>query len=457
MCASTLLLSVAVGSADATGRDPQPCVQTSAPSLPPPTATKVSTVGQVYNCLLDHYFARARLDNRDLLAAAFAGLTTELEGRGIDQADAVMPPLAGDRAADWGTFAAAYERITSRLPDDRVRQAVAGAAIDSMIGGLHDNHVRWTRGMSSPSEPGTSYGLGFTASSSSYLAQHSPQRARGPLHITAVTGGPAAAQHLRPGDVIEAVNGAPPFADSVVSVGALRMLSPRAGDDAPVRLSLRRPATGRTWTVTLRPETFTPATRTVSAQLVDGDIAAVRMNTFGSGSADQVLAAIAELREQATLRGVVLDVRGNIGGRAAEVPRLLGALAHGRIWGYRCDVGETCTPQRTDDSVPLLGLPVAVLTDGGCASSCDAFTSAVKGLELGPVIGARTSGMVSGVAHRYALDDNTTVSIATEVGLGPDRERINGIGVPPDHFVPLTAGDLSAGRDPAMDKAVALL
>lgn len=42
-------------------------------------------------------------------------------------------------------------------------------------------------------------------------------------------------------------------------------------------------------------------------------------------------------------------------------------------------------------------------------------------------------------------------------GLGPDKEIINTIGVPPDRQAPLTAGDLSGGRDPGLAKAVGLL
>ncbi|MFI6316586.1 hypothetical protein ACIBG8_03660 [Nonomuraea sp. NPDC050556] len=42
-------------------------------------------------------------------------------------------------------------------------------------------------------------------------------------------------------------------------------------------------------------------------------------------------------------------------------------------------------------------------------------------------------------------------------GLGPNREIINTIDVPPDHYAPLTADDLSRGRDPGLTKALTLL
>jgi hypothetical protein len=87
------------------------------------------------------------------------------------------------------------------------------------------------------------------------------------------------------------------------------------------------------------------------------------------------------------------DLRGKgRGGAPAEVARLLGAFAHGKITSYDCDVGGACTPNRTDDSVPLLGLRLVALVDRGCASACEDFSAAVKDLGLGVLVGTRTAG-----------------------------------------------------------------
>jgi carboxyl-terminal processing protease len=64
---------------------------------------------------------------------------------------------------------------------------------------------------------------------------------------------------------------------------------------------------------------------------------------------------------------------------------------------------------------------------------------------------------VSGPAEGFGLGDGSVLLLPRHRELSADREVINGIGVAPDHHVPLTAEDLSAGRDPALDKAVALL
>ncbi|MGE5289781.1 MAG: S41 family peptidase [Micromonosporaceae bacterium] len=106
---------------------------------------------------------------------------------------------------------------------------------------------------------------------------------------------------------------------------------------------------------------------------------------------------------------------------------------------------------------PLLHLPLALLTDRNCASACDAFSGAVKDLHLGVLIGTRTAGFVSGLARPYALNDGSLLGLPSKHELSADHQIINGIGVAPDYYLPLTAKDLSTVHDPDITKALALL
>jgi carboxyl-terminal processing protease len=221
-------------------------------------------------------------------------------------------------------------------------------------------------------------------------------------------------------------------------------------------VQLQRPATGRTWTVTLTPALYQPPPPpAVSARLLNGDIAYVQLPGFYPGAADQVLQAIAATG--AKLRGVILDLRGNGGGSPAEVSQLLGAFTHGTAYAYDCDVHGNCPATYTDTDVPLLHLPLVVLTDRNCASACDAFSGAVKDLRLGTLVGTRTAGLVAAPAAPYLLDDASLIILPAKHELSAGHELINGIGVAPDYYVPLTAYDLSTGHDPDITKALTLL
>jgi carboxyl-terminal processing protease len=437
---------------------PPPCAS-QLPSAPPPSSpTTVTTIGQAYYCVFAHYYAGPVLDDRGLLAAAFAGFTQELDRLGMDQPDATMPALTGNRGRDWAAFAAVYQKVTSQLrPSPAQRQALAAATLTAMIASLHDNHARWDYPAPPPGD--VAGNLGITTSPAPYVADIAPQEALPPLFVTAVApGSPAASHGVRPGDVIISVNGAPPFAGGIISAGVMNLLYgpyPRPGR---VTVRLHRPATGRTWTVTLAPAlNQAPPSPGVSPQLLHADIAYVQLTGFFPGAADLVLQAISNLAPRAKLHGLILDLRGNTGGSPAEVSQLLGAFTHGAAYIYLCDVHGSCTATHTDTDVPLLHLPLVVLTDRNCISACEAFSGAVKDLRLGTLVGTRTGGILSGPAAPYLLNDASLLTLPPKHALGADHEIIDGIGVAPDYYLPLTAQDLSTGHDPDITKALTLL
>ena len=176
-----------------------------------------------------------------------------------------------------------------------------------------------------------------------------------------------------------------------------------------------------------------------------------------AGHRRQVLAAVKDLEKTATLRGLILDLGGNGGGLSTEVTQLLGAFEHGTAYAYDCTVTGRCTADYPDASIPLLHLPLAVLIDRNCVSGCEVFSGAVKDLHLGTLIGTRTAGIVAGGALPWVLDDGSVLALPPRHGLGADHELINGIGVAPDYYIPVTALDLATGQDPDIAKALALL
>ena len=94
--------------------------------------------------------------------------------------------------------------------------------------------------------------LGIMTSPAPPLADIAPREALPPLFITAVLpGSPAASAGLRPGDIIVSVDGTPPFTDGIISEGVMNLLTGPYPAPGRVTVQLQRPATGRTWTVTL--------------------------------------------------------------------------------------------------------------------------------------------------------------------------------------------------------------
>ncbi|MFC7381251.1 S41 family peptidase [Sphaerisporangium rhizosphaerae] len=412
------------------------CVPATAPPQEPLPPTTVDTLRQAYHCVLDDYYSGPVIDPGTLLKNALASYTQDLQRRGADRADLRLPALTGERDADWTAFA----KILGTGDPAAVRAAITG-----MVAGLQDDHARvmWP----TPPPAGGPAGTGIVGASALRGPQLDPA-ARPPMFVTRVLpDSPAAKAGVRPGDIVLKANGMPPFVGAKPNQAVIDALASPA-----LRLTLKRPTTGRVRAVEVREGPVTPPSREVTSKALPGGVVYVRLPAFADGAADKVIAASRKAR-----RAVVLDLRGNGGGSPREVTRLLGAFAHGKVTSYFCPLTGECAPNRTDDTVPLLGLRLVVLTDRGCASACEDFSAAVKDNGIGPLIGTRTAGAVSGPARGYLLDDGGVVLLPQVRHLGPDREIIDTIGVPVDHYVPLTALDVATGRDPALAKALALL
>ena len=62
-----------------------------------------------------------------------------------------------------------------------------------------------------------------------------------------------------------------------------------------------------------------------------------------------------------------------------------------------------------------------------------------------------------GLQVGYQLDNNTVLVLPKLYRTFAHGEQVNEIGVPVDYQIPLTAEDISNGRDPGVDKARELL
>ncbi|WP_439680992.1 S41 family peptidase [Embleya sp. MST-111070] len=463
LVAGSILVPDLAASADSAGR-PAACVAQD-PTRPQPPAqtpipTSVATVRQAYYCLFDNYYGGSRLDDRILLQYAFQAVVRELRKRGSDQPNAVLPALTGHRDKDWARFGKRLQEVLDAAPNDQaLRSSLAVVAIQGMLAALHDNHAGYQASGIAPGPGAPRWGLGVSLNHALPRAETAPDFT-GPLFATEVAAGsPAAVAGLTPGDIIESVNGVPAFTSGKLNPGVLDLLRPPAPQRTPVTLTIRRPATGETRQLAVTPgELPPPAQPHVDAAVLDGGMARIRFDAFYPGVAREILKAIADLRATTTLTGVIFDVRGNRGGVADEGNILLGAFIHDATVLSFCDANGRCDPQRVDDNTPLLHLPMVTLTDDGCASACEAFATGVKDLHLGTLIGTRTAGVNSGPARLYALADNTSaIRFPSQRAIGANGEIVDGIGVPPDIYAPLTAADRSTGQDPALAQATSLL
>jgi carboxyl-terminal processing protease len=95
-----------------------------------------------------------------------------------------------------------------------------------------------------------------------------------------------------------------------------------------------------------------------------------------------------------------------------------------------------------------------MLVNGGTRSGKEVLAYGFKKNGFGKVIGERTAGaLLAGTA--FLLSDGSLLILAVE-DAAVDGERIEGKGVPPSIEVPFDIR-YAAGKDPQLDKAIAVL
>jgi carboxyl-terminal processing protease len=268
--------------------------------------------------------------------------------------------------------------------------------------------------------------------------------------ISTMPGSPAEAVGLLPGDQVLAVDGE----DMTGIDGSLvirRILGP-AGTQ--VTLSIRREGVAEILEFEITRAVITLPS--VVSEMLENDIAYIKLNDFGSRTTDEFRNALKELVTEDTL-GLILDLRGNPGGllsTSVEVTSellpdgivLIERFGDGREETYEVESGGLATD-----------IPLVVLINGGSASASEIVAGAIQDTERGLLVGETTFGKGS-VQSWIALSNNAgAIRVTIARWYTPNDRQIAEIGLAPDIEVLITEEDVEAERDPQLDKAIEIL
>ena len=175
---------------------------------------------------------------------------------------------------------------------------------------------------------------------------------------------------------------------------------------------------------------------------------------FTARSGREFRAALDGLVRQGA-RALVVDLRGNAGGYVHELAAALGALLPpGRpILRETSRGGRTETVYTAGRPVLPAGWPVVVLVDEATASAAELLAAALREHLRAPVVGTPTAGAVE-ASVVLDLSDGSALSVTVQrlaTGLG---QRLEGVGLRPDHAVALAAADLDRGLDTQLLRAL---
>ena len=287
---------------------------------------------------------------------------------------------------------------------------------------------------------------------------------------------PAAKSGVKPGWEIERVDGKPldpglrkidrNFRDSTLHDLMLEqaVLTRLAGSEGSrVKVSLRE-AQGRNTTIEMeraRPRgaefsfgNLPPLYFWVEARKARPDVGYIRFNLF---FAPETLNKAVEnaVKDCATCRGFVVDLRGNLGGIGGLAPGVAGwfldtpGLRLGDMLLRTTKLKFVVFPRPT-----VFRGPLAILVDGCSASTSEIFAGGMQDLKRARVFGMRSAGAaLPSVFERLPNGDGFQYAIANYISEG--GKQLEGAGVTPDETASPSRRELLEGRDPALDRAIA--
>lgn len=275
----------------------------------------------------------------------------------------------------------------------------------------------------------------------------------GEVLLEPIPGNPAEAAGILAGDVLLAVDGQA-INDALTVPEIVELVKGEKGTS--VTLTVRHPdATEAVDIAVVRADILLPS---VTFRLLEADptIGYISLSRFSGESGNEVGAALQELLSQGATR-FVLDLRQNGGGlRDAAVDVADHFLNNGPVLYLDSQQEGERVFNATDETLAP-DQPLVVLIDSGTASASEIVAGALRDRERATLIGNSPTFGKGSVQLVFDLSDGSSVHVTSARWLTPNRQQLDGEGIPPDILVEVTQDDIDDGRDPVLERATQYL
>jgi carboxyl-terminal processing protease len=439
LAAATLLNPVLAPRAAAqTDLLPGPVVPLIAGALKPADAAAAETIRQGYDLLLDR-FVQEPAPNV-LLNAAYEGIVKGLADKGVQARNQTPPSPEADRERAWTAFEVRLaELLKDTAPPDGF--SLTGAALTAMASSVDEGHTAY-----------------FTPQLySEFLAQLRGDVRYGGIGLRPRRPGitvaevfpnsPAEQAGITPGDVILAVNGETVEGKTLEQVALLI----RGPEGTSVRLDIDRPRSGEKLAVTIVRASI--KVEFIRTELIQDSVAYIQLRSFVDPTVADKFEEFLDQLPETTARGLVIDLRGNGGGRIDLGVRLLNRfIASGPLLDQVDRQGQHRVLSASGPGWAR-PLPTVVLVDDGTASMGEIFAAALRERGLARIMGRTTAGSVA-AAQVYPLQDGSALQVTIFEIFSGGGARLNRVGLTPDDLYDTSFEDLERGRDIPLEAAV---
>lgn len=263
---------------------------------------------------------------------------------------------------------------------------------------------------------------------------------------------PAAKAGIRPGDRITKVDGVS-YSGAQLDEAVQKMRGP-AGQT--VTLTVLRDGKEKEYTM----KRANIVMQTVKSELLDGDIAYIRITSFEKNTAEDFRKALRDF-EVAGVKGLIVDLRDNPGGLVDSAVAVADELLPAGTVAYTQNRQGDKEYYKTKGSGT--NLPYVLLINGGSASASEILAGAVQDNKGGTLVGTTSYG--KGIIQSITpLEDGSGAAVKMTIlqYFSPNGNVIHKKGITPDYVVELPEGtivneDLDRKDDSQLQKAVEIL
>jgi carboxyl-terminal processing protease len=384
-----------------------------------------------YNCCV-WKDTKTRRDRRNavvrVLALVVVLLATALGAYMVGRSQSPATLNEKDRES-LALYAEALDTVRNNYVDQKnidAKKETYGA-IEGMLKTLGDDgHTRFLtpkeREQNDQSLSGTYVGIGVQL-----------EEKNGEVVVAApIDGSPAEKAGISSDDVLLAVDGKSVRGDEVPEV-VEKVKGPKG---TSVELTVRHDGERLTYDLQ-RAEIDSPV---ASWALIPGtDVGLVLLSSFSDDSAQELQNAFEEAKA-AGARRFILDLRNNPGGRLDQAVKMAGYFLEPESVVYiRKDASGEREEIKVEGDPESTEAPLAVLVDGGTASSAEILAGALRDNDRAPVVGETTFGTGT-VLSEFVLRDGSSILLGVAEWLTPDGDFIRNTGIAPDVRVPLSEG-----------------
>ena len=315
-----------------------------------------------------------------------------------------------------------YDLVQTRYLEAPVDDVLlAEGAINGMLAALDDPHTRYLSPQDEVAEregfEGEIQGIGVEVTSEEGLI----------TVVSPIEGTPADTAGLRPGDILREADGVD-LTDMSVMEAALLVRGPVG---TAVTLLIERD--GETFEIEV--ERAVIEIESVRGEILDENLAYVRLNHFGTRTTEELKDILAELLAEEPV-GLILDLRRNPGGALDAVVDIADEfLPKGTVLVQEFGNGRQQIYSSSDKGAAE-NIPLVVLIDEGSASASEVLAGAIRDRARGILIGQSSFGKGT-VQTWQELSNGGGLRITFARWLTPDELWIHGDGLDPDINVTL--------------------